>query len=216
MKKNSLSHDFDVLAPYYDWGLKILLFPFGGEARLRKRIAHFLQCEDLTKGSKILEIGCGTGSNLKGIDKRCPGCFELVGIDSSMSMLKEARRNRYDSKVKFLFGDAAGLPFAEESFESVLAVLTLHEMTDEKRRKAVSEMYRVVKRGGCILVVDFSYSNSFIGRVLFGLLGIIENKEALEFAKVGFDFLLSPFNLEKKNEVLLYQGLVKFSLYGKH
>lgn len=215
MTRNSLSHDFDVLAPYYDRALKVLLFLFGGESRIRKRIVSFLKCENLMRGSKILEIGCGTGSNLKGIDKSCPGCFELVGLDYSASMLREAKRKKYVSVVKFLHGDAAELSFPDESFESVLVVFTLHEMPEEKRGKAVSEMHRILKRGGCVLLVDFSYPSSFVGKILFILLGIIESREALEFVKKGPDYLFLPFRLKMQNEELLFQGLVKVSLFRK-
>ncbi len=215
MRKNSLSHDFNLLAPYYDRGVKFLLFPFGGESKLRKQMVSFLKCENLRKGSKILEIGCGTGSNLKALDKGCPEYFELVGLDLSGPMVEEARKKKFTSRVKFILGDAAQMPFSDESFESVLAAFTLHEMLKEVRLKAVSELHRILKIRGCALIVDFSYTKTFIGKALFALLKLIESKEALEFAYEGSDPLFSQFNFVKKEEKSLLFGLIKVSVYYK-
>lgn len=216
MTKKSLSHDFDYIAPYYDRGLRILLFALGTEARLRKRIASALKCESLKKDARILEIGCGTGSNLLAIDKGCPRCYQLTGVDLSIPMLEQARKKKFTSKVEFVQGDASEkLPFADESFESVLVVFTLHEIPEEGRAKAVSEMYRLLKRGGCALVADLSRPDNFWERIPFSFLRLIESKEALKFAREGPDPLFLRCNFRKESEESLLFGITKISLYRK-
>jgi ubiquinone/menaquinone biosynthesis C-methylase UbiE len=216
MARKSLSHDFDQIAPYYDSGLKMLLFAFGTEAKMRRRIADALKCENLLKGAKILEVGCGTGSNLKAIDESCPACYELAGVDISVPMLEQAKKKQFASRVEFIQADASDrLPFEDESFESVLIVYTIHEMPEPERKGTVSEVHRVLKSGGCVLVTDYSRPTSLFGRTVFPFLRLIESSEALEFAREGPDPLFSQAGFRKESEEPLLFGIVRVSLYRR-
>lgn len=88
----ALSHDFQKLAPYYDLILKILLFFFGGERRLRAKIASFLRYCNLKREAKILEVGSVTAANLKAIDYAFPKKFQLIEVNSPPSMISEAKK----------------------------------------------------------------------------------------------------------------------------
>jgi ubiquinone/menaquinone biosynthesis C-methylase UbiE len=74
------------------------------------------------QGMKVLEVGCGTGTN------RClcenAGC-DVFGIDLSPSMLEVARQ-KLGEKADLRLADAAEMPYADESFDLVTAFLTLH------------------------------------------------------------------------------------------
>lgn len=210
-----LSHDFEKMAPYYDLALKILLFFFGGEARLRAKIASFLSCRNLKKGAKILEVGSGTGANLKAIDENFPEKYELIGLDSSPSMISEARKKKLSSKTKLLSADAERLPFKDESVEAVLTVFTLHEIPKEKSGKAIKEIHRVLKKRGCFLIVDFAKPKNILEKILFFFLRAIESREALEFATCGFDAIEQVYSFKKQKEMKLLLGLAKIALYEK-
>lgn len=183
MNNKSLSHDFDRLAPSYDRAIRILLAPFGTERRFRQKITKSLRCESVKKGARILEIGCGTGANIEAIDRLFPGNFIFFCVDNSGQMLEQARKKKYQSQVNFLHCDASCLPFENEEFDFVLAVLVLHEMSQEKREKTAAEIFRVLKTDACTLVLDINFPSSIIGRILFQLLRLIESREALEFAR---------------------------------
>lgn len=215
MAHNSPAHDFDALAPYYDRGLKILLFTAGGEARLRKKIVAFLESGDLKKGARILEVGCGTGSNMKALDDDCPNCFQMYGLDYSLPMLREALGKNFSLIGGFIGGDAAKLPFPDRSFEAVLAVFTLHEISQAKRESAVSEMDRALKRGGKALIVDLAYPSTAAGKLLFSFLGIIESEEAVDFIKGGTGKLLARHGFQIEKRETFYFGLVELSLFRK-
>jgi len=103
------------------------------------------------EGMRVLEIGCGTGTNLKLYQKA--GC-EVYGIDLSPSMLKVAS-NKLGEQAHMKLGDASQMPYSDSYFDIVIAMLTLHETPNSIRSPIVGEMARVVKRNGRLLFVDY-------------------------------------------------------------
>lgn len=114
-----------------------------------RRIAFNLAAP--ASGMRVLEIGCGTGSNLALFQKA--GC-RIAGADLSPAMLDVARR-KLGGNADLRLCSAAEMPFEDASFDLVIAFLTLHEMTPEMRDLAVVEMIRVARPDGRLLFVDF-------------------------------------------------------------
>lgn len=98
----------------------------------------------------VLEIAVGTGRNLE----HYPADTRITGLDLSPGMLAHARERaeRLGIAVELREGDAQRLPFAAESFDTVVCTLSLCEIPDQ--RAAVAEMYRVLRPGGSALLVD--------------------------------------------------------------
>lgn len=93
--------------------------------------------------TKILDVGCGIGS----IEERLPS-LNIVGIDISREMLKEARKR---SQKKFVQGNAKELPFEDRSFDAVFSLTTLEFV--ENYEKAIEEVYRVLRKNGKFLAM---------------------------------------------------------------
>lgn len=102
-------------------------------------------------GMRVLEVGCGTGSNLALY--RQAGC-KVAGIDLSPAMLKMAREKLGD-QADLCLGDASDMPFAAASFDMAMAMLTLHEMPERLRTPVLQEMIRVLKPDGRLLLIDY-------------------------------------------------------------
>jgi ubiquinone/menaquinone biosynthesis C-methylase UbiE len=100
----------------------------------------------------VLDVGCGTGSYLARYLE--VGC-RAFGIDASPAMLDQAER-RLEGRADLRLGDATRLPYDDDSFDLVLATMFLHELDPPVRETALSEMARVVKPDGRVLVIDFS------------------------------------------------------------
>lgn len=100
---------------------------------------------------KVLEVGCGTGTNLRLYENA--GC-DVFGIDLSPAMLEMARQ-KLSEHADLRVADAAQMPYADDSFDLVTAFLTLHEMPAATRTAVMSEMIRVVNRDGRLLLIDF-------------------------------------------------------------
>jgi ubiquinone/menaquinone biosynthesis C-methylase UbiE len=103
------------------------------------------------EGMRVLDVGCGTGTNLSLYHP--VGC-EVFGIDLSPAMVEMARKKLRD-KAEIILGDASYMPYEDNFFDLVTTMMTLHEMPDQIRSTVISEMIRVSKPKGHILVTDF-------------------------------------------------------------
>jgi ubiquinone/menaquinone biosynthesis C-methylase UbiE len=102
-------------------------------------------------GMKVLDIGCGTGAHLVHYQKvMC----QVFGVDTSPAMLKRARL-KLGERADIRQVDARSLPFSDDHFDIILFSTVLHEMAPDLRIKVLTEAYRVLKRSGRILIIDF-------------------------------------------------------------
>jgi len=113
----------------------------------------------LASGNTVLEIGCGTGRNLKQMVARTADA-SFVGIDISSEMLKSARakisKSRLDSRVRLLHGDATRLPrlpFPSGKASRVLMCYSLSMIPDW--RAALVAAIDALEVGGILSIVDF-------------------------------------------------------------
>ena len=113
-------------------------------------------------GSRILEVGVGTGINAT----LYPRDSEVIGIDFSASMLEKAR-DRFERKgitnVRLLQMDAADLKFPDDSFDIVYAPYLISVVPDPVR--VAAEMRRVCRPGGQIIFLNhFRSRNPLMAR----------------------------------------------------
>jgi len=134
--------------PYRRYALKYDTFvePFNSVIR-QIGIKSF----SVKSGMKVLDVGCGTGTNLVLYHKA--GCL-VHGIDLSPSML-EVARNKLGKHADLRVGDASEMPYQDNSFDLVTSMLTLHEMPYMIRPQVMKEMVRVMSREGRILLTDY-------------------------------------------------------------
>ncbi len=99
-------------------------------------------------GRRTLDLGCGEGRlsrDLKALGHR------MVGLDASSAMVEAARAA--DSSIPCFRGDAARIPFADRSFDLVVAFMSLQDVDDAT--SAIHETARVLEPGGriCLAIV---------------------------------------------------------------
>jgi ubiquinone/menaquinone biosynthesis C-methylase UbiE len=113
------------------------------------QIVSELLCEtvDVHAGTAVLDIACGNGNTSLSAARR--GC-RVTGIDLTPELLEQGRRRAAAEhlNIDFQEGDAESLPFDDVSFDTVLSTFGIMFVPD--RRKALSEMLRVLKPGGKI------------------------------------------------------------------
>lgn len=97
-----------------------------------------------------LEVAIGTGLNLP----HYPPDVRLTGVDLSPEMLALAKTSakKIESMIELTEGDAQDLPFGDHSFDTVVCTYALCSVPDEAR--AISEMKRVLRPGGRLILVD--------------------------------------------------------------
>ncbi len=99
---------------------------------------------------EVLEVAIGTGRNLP----YYPEGIRLTGIEFSPAMLDLARRraDELGLQVDLCVGDAQALDLPDASFDTVVCTLSLCAIPDDRR--AVAEMWRVLRPGGRLLLLD--------------------------------------------------------------
>lgn len=114
-----------------------------------KLIAHY----SLKPGDRVLDIGCGKGFLVHDFMKALPG-LEVAGIDVSEYAIAHAM-DEVKSSVRV--ANATDLPFANQSFDLVVSINTLHNLYNYQLKQALREVERVGKAHKYI-VMD-SYRN---------------------------------------------------------
>lgn len=160
---------FDEVAQNYDLANDLLSF---GSSRLwRKKVAKLV---DPKPGQTILDLAAGTGSSSIAFVK--PG-VRVIAADFSKGMLEEGKKRH--PELEFVFADATKLPFGEGEFDTVTISFGLRNV--ENTELALSEMLRVLKPGGKLVVCEFSaIPNKFLhGFYRFYLKNILPRLSAL-------------------------------------
>jgi ArsR family transcriptional regulator len=138
---------FDEVGP--EWDALRTVF---GDDLLRARATASLVPPRL----RVADVGTGTG--VLALELAALG-LDVVGVDQSAGMLDTAREKwaateaTSHGKVEFREGDAHALPLRDASVDAAFGHMVLHSLAEPER--AIEEMYRVVKPGGQIILVDF-------------------------------------------------------------
>lgn len=143
---------------------------FGLHRYWKRRV---LQLAGVRKGSRALDLCCGTGDIALGLAE---AGAEVVGLDFSAEMLAVAERRKnahayFQSKAQlsFLQGDALRIPFPESSFDIITVGYGLRNLSDW--RAGLIEMRRVGKNGARLVVLEFGKPNQPVWRgIYFGYL----------------------------------------------
>lgn len=99
----------------------------------------------IPQGASVIDIGCGTGEL----------CFELfrqkqckvVGLDLSLKMIRFAEKRNTFPEVTFVHGDATDLSkYPDRSFDFAVMLVFIHELAEEKQKRALREALRVAKK----------------------------------------------------------------------
>lgn len=110
-----------------------------------------LGIDDLVNTKSVLDIGCGPSLSLPSTEISTEFISRYVGVDFSAAFLKEARRSNPDEKFDFIECDAGLLPFADESFDVVIAAFTIHHVPHEPSL-VINEMFRVARES--VIIFD--------------------------------------------------------------
>jgi demethylmenaquinone methyltransferase / 2-methoxy-6-polyprenyl-1,4-benzoquinol methylase len=154
---------FDTIAGYYDGTNRILSL---GLDRLWRR--RGVACLKPRSGGVYLDVGCGTGDIALEILRQSPGS-RVTGIDPSRGMLELGRQKMaavgLSHAVSLEEGDVLALRYEDNFFEGSITSFCMRNVTDRKR--GLSEIRRVVKPGGLLVIVELTEPSGPIMRPLF-------------------------------------------------
>ena len=158
-KTREVNRIFSSVAGHYDLMNDMMSL---GAHRIWKRIAVSL-C-GVRDGHSMLDLASGSGDMSVLLRKRYGSSFKLTLADINRDMLDVGLNRLIDAGlwpgIDFVQCDAAGLPFADKSFDRVLIAFGLRNFADPQR--ALSEVHRTLKPGGRLIILEFSRVNAFL------------------------------------------------------
>ena len=126
--------------------------------------SYFLLCSQIKKGDKVLDLAAGTGDITRLISKTVGDSGQVVSCDINYSMLSQGRDNLIDKgvldNVLYVQSDAQSLSFEENSFNHVTMAFGLRNTANIS--KALKSIYRSLKPGGSLQVLEFSKAEKII------------------------------------------------------
>jgi demethylmenaquinone methyltransferase/2-methoxy-6-polyprenyl-1,4-benzoquinol methylase len=144
---------FDRIAPTYD--LLNHLLSLGRDYSWRYRAAEQLGGGEVRK---VIDLATGTGDLLLSLLAAREDIAGAVGFDVSENMLDLCReklcRRGLAERVELVCGDAAAIPFPDDTFDAATMGFGIRNMPDA--RQTLREIYRVLKPGGAAVILEFS------------------------------------------------------------
>lgn len=147
---HSVAAKYDVMNDFMSFGIH----------RLWKRFT--LDCSAVRPGQKVLDLAGGTGDLTALFSKRVGPGGKVVLADINASMLAVGRDKLRDQglvdNIEYVQANAEALPFADNSFDIITIAFGLRNVTNKDA--ALASMFRVLKPGGRLLVLEFSKPQS--------------------------------------------------------
>lgn len=193
---------FFFLTPFYDFLCELM--GFGRSFKLK--VIDLLSIKGF---EKILDIGCGTGTLIIEVKKRYPKA-EILGIDPDEGVLKIAEKKLIKSKVsaKLIKAYAQALPFSDSTFDLAVSTLIFHHLKTDVKKKSMKEIYRVLKKRGRFLLVDFGQPKTLLSKILLKIGVLFEGKENMEANLKGkLPLFLEEAGFEVKEADSYFRGI---------
>lgn len=143
---NSVASKYDIMNDVMSLGIH----------RVWKKIT--MQHTGLKPGGTALDVAGGTGDLTMQMSRQVGPSGKIIISDINVAMLEEGRRRLLDrgyaGNIEFVEANAEELPFEDNSFDCITIAFGLRNVTHQDR--ALRSMYRVLKPGGRLLVLEFS------------------------------------------------------------
>ena len=188
---------------------------------------------EMRRGTRVLEIGCGTGANLCFLAEEG---FSVSAIDGSKVALEQASKllSKKNYSVELLNGDATKLPWEDNYFDVVVDIECIYSNSFSESKKIIAECQRVMKRPGSFFSKCFASGTSGEGSgkrleneintwtdVTAGFFnkgyGIIRFTSELEIRELysGFDELNWDFvcRTDKNQQIISKEWLIAGEIY---
>mgnify|MGYP001108642180 CR=1 FL=1 len=155
-KKEQVAQMFDNISHRYDFLNHFL--SMGIDKSWRKKVVKYIGAN---QPQSILDIATGTGDLAIALTKT--GAQKIVGLDISSGMLEKGiekiAAKKLDNVISMTLGDSENLPFEEGSFDAITVAFGVRNF--ENLDAGLAEIYRVLKPGGHLAVLEFSQPQSF-------------------------------------------------------
>ena len=162
-------------------------------------LERIIKLAELNGNEKILDVGCGTGILACEIAKKYKD-VSISGIDISENLIILAKRkvNENGYNIDFRVGSALELLYKQNTFDVVLTSIMFHQLDVGEKRKAVEEIYRVLKSSGRYVAAEFGP----------------EARTKFQSVMAKGDWTLYPSHLKEAGFKIIYENLAE-AMWGK-
>ncbi|HEY0635806.1 MAG TPA: methyltransferase domain-containing protein [Gammaproteobacteria bacterium] len=133
-------------------------------ARALKRLSY--ERMTIQPGDTVLDVGCGPGVDMVALAELSGDEGKVIGIDSDAAMLDEAQRitqqSPFAERIFYRQGSAQALPIADASVDCCRAERLLQVLPPEAEQGVLSELVRVTRGGGRIVLVDADWGSASV------------------------------------------------------
>ena len=154
---------FDSIAWRYDFLNHFL--SFGIDRIWRRRAVRIIS--RYYRNPDILDVATGTGD--LAITAMMINPSKITGIDISQNMLEigkeKIRKKGFSQKIELIGGDSENIPFGDDNFDVTMVAFGVRNFADPL--KGLTEMRRVLRDNGMILVLEFSKPSGFLFRKIY-------------------------------------------------
>ena len=193
-----------ILTPFYDFIQKWIV-------RDKRYKGRLIEQAQIQPGMRVMDLGCGTGT-LAIMAKQAQPNAEVVGLDADPEMLKMAyaKNNQEKLDVKFEVGFTNNLPYPDASFDRVLSSIMIHHLKTPDKEKTAREIYRVLKAGGQLHVIDFGKPRTLYGKLLGPFLHKFEEANDNIDGKLPIMFQEAGLKVQEKGDFWTFFGDLTF------
>ena len=202
-------------AERYDHQVEVLFG--GGAAAMRRQAlvplrAALLRGNGEARTARLLDIACGTGAFLREVKRNYPR-LSVTGLDLSAPYLVVAGRRLADwSRVELSESAAEAMPFEAARFDIVTCIYLMHELPPRTRRAVASEIARVLKPGGTLILVDSLQTGDapdYDGLLDYFPIGFHEPYYASYLAE-DFDAMLGPGFIREASNLAYFSKVLTY------
>lgn len=209
-KKEQVTRMFDNISGNYD-GLNRVI-SFGIDKSWRKKVLALVAG---TNPASILDIATGTG-DLALLMART-NATQIVGLDLSEGMLeigrKKAAEKNLSHRIQLIQGDSENLPFEDGAFDAITVGFGIRNF--ENLEKGLSEILRVLRPGGILVVLETSNPSKFpfkqgyriYNKYILPLIGRIFSKDNAAYGYLSESASVFPYG-EELNNILRKIGFI--------
>ena len=187
------------------------------DARLNGYEEHQLTCIDSARefypftatclpqihGTRLLDLGCGTGLELDYYYEMVPSA-EITGIDLAPGMLDKLRNKFPNKRMTLILGSYFDVPFAENYYDAAVSVESLHHFTKEEKTHLYEKLRKALKPGGSFILTDY-FALSMEEEQFFRN-ELLRLKEGQNIADEVFYHYDTPLTVEHEKEALIKAG----------
>lgn len=122
--------------------------------RHRRLLTELVRASGAGPGNAAVDIGCGPGKLVRALGERVGPRGSVAGIDPSATAIDYNRRRDVHPNHRYIQAPAQALPLPDASVDVVTCTFVMHHIPEEHREAAISEMWRILRPGGRLLLAD--------------------------------------------------------------